>query len=118
MKLAQANPFGEIPIPSPLAKFGAVDATDASGIGNLLNLFLQLLILGAGLFALFNFILAGYMFLSAGDDSKKIEGAWAKIWQSALGLAFAAGSFVLAAIFGWLIFGDFRAIINPQIPTL
>lgn len=115
MKLAQ-GPFGTITAPSPLARFG--DVATGGALGNFLNIILKVMIVGAGLFALFNFILAGYAFLSAGEDSKKIEGAWAKIWQSAIGLAFAAGAFVLAAIFGWLIFGNPNFIINPTIPTL
>ena len=77
-----------------------------------------ILIIGAGIYALFNFIMAGYAFMSAGDDPKKVAGAWSKISQTALGLAFAAGAFVLAAIFGQLIFGQWDFIIRPTIPTL
>ncbi len=111
--LAQSA-FGQIKAPAALEKFGSVES---GGIGNLLNLLLQIMVVGAGIYALFNFVLAGYSFLSAGDDSKKVEAAWAKIWQTALGLAFAAGAFVLAAIFGYLIFGDASAILNPKIIT-
>lgn len=112
--LAQTNPFGKITEPSPLAKF---TGTGDIGIGNFLNLILRIMVVGAGIYALFNFVLAGYSFLSAGDDPKKVEAAWQKIWQTALGLAFAAGAFVLAGIFGYLIFGDWNAILNPAIPT-
>ena len=56
--------------------------------------------------------------MSAGDDPKKVAGAWAMIWQTILGLAVAAGAFVLAAIFGQLIFGSPTFILNPKIPTL
>ncbi|MEK7498068.1 MAG: hypothetical protein AAB656_04070 [Patescibacteria group bacterium] len=104
--------FGEIKAPDALNKFGTVEG---GGIGNLLNLILRMMVIGAGIYALFNFVLAGYSFLSAGDDPKKIEAAWAKIWQTALGLTVAAGAFVLAAIFGWLIFGDPNFILNPKI---
>jgi len=96
--------FGNIPLPSPLAGFGDVEA---GGIGIFLNRILQILI-----------IIAGYSFLSAGDDPKKVAGAWQKIWQTLLGLAFAAGAFVLAAIFGQLIFGNPFFILKPEIPTL
>ena len=68
-----------------------------------------------GLFAFFNLVIAGYGFLSAGDDPKKIEAAWKKIWQSMLGLLFILGSFILAAIFGYLLFGDATAILKPKI---
>ena len=114
MKLAQTNPFGKIDAPQALKNFGDVQS---GGLGKFLNTILRVMIVGAGIYALFNFIIAGYSFLSAGDDSKKVEAAWAKIWQSALGLAFAAGAFVLAAIFGWIIFGDWNFILNPSIPT-
>ncbi len=110
-----ANPFGSIPAPET-ALSGSADAGQA--FGKLLNLVLQALIVGAAIYALINLVLAGYAFMSAGDDPKKVEGAWAKIWQTLLGLAFAAGAFVLAAIFGQLIFGRWDFIVNPVIPTL
>ena len=54
--------------------------------------------------------------MSAGDDSKKVAGAWAKIWQTLLGLAVSAGAFVLAGIFGQLIFNDPMFLLRPTIP--
>ncbi len=114
-KLLSENPFGVITPPSPLAKYGDQPGT---AIGNLIQIAIWILIIGAGIYALFNFLIAGYSFMSAGDDPKKVAGAWSKIWQSALGLALAAGSFVLAALFGQLIFNDPRFILSPKIPTL
>jgi len=107
--------FGQINPPSPIAEFGDIES---GGLGNFLNTILKLMVVGAGVYALFNLVLAGYAFLSAGEDPKKVSGAWNKIWQSILGLTFAAGAFVLAAIFGKLIFGDWNAILSPTIPTL
>jgi hypothetical protein len=110
--LIAQNPFGEIKVPST-----AITATSpGEAIGRLIQLSIWVLIIGAGIYSVFNFILAGYGFLSAGDDPKKISGSWAKIWQTALGLAVAAGAFVLAAIFGQLLFGTPDAILNPQLP--
>ena len=106
--------FGRIPAPSPLARFGSVST---GGLGTFLNLLLNILVVGGSIYALFNLVLAGYAFMSAGDDPKKVAGAWAKIWQTLLGLAFIAGSFVLAAIFGYILFGSFYAILRPDIPT-
>jgi hypothetical protein len=113
MTLLQIN-FGTIGQPEALGNFGTVEG---GAIGTLLNLVFNILIVIAGIYALFNFIFAGYHFLSAGDDPKKIEGAWAKIYQSVIGLLVAAGSLVLAAIFGQLIFGDAMFLIRPVIPT-
>jgi len=85
------------------------------GLTIFINNILKLLIVGAGIYAVINLVLAGYAFMSAGDDPKKVAGAWAKIWQTLLGLAFAAGAFVLAAIFGQLIFKDPGALLQLRI---
>lgn len=116
LKLLTVNPFGTVKLPGTLStKYGDNPGT---AIGTLIQYAIWILIMGAGVYALFNFILAGYDFMSAGDDPKKVAGAWSKIWQTVLGLALAAGAFVLAAIFGALIFGKWDFILNPQIPTL
>lgn len=115
-KLLAANPFGQIAPPDALiSKYGS---EPGSAIGALIQNIIWILIIGAGIYALFNLVLAGYSFMSAGDDAKKVSGAWGKIYQTVMGLAFAAGAFVLAAIFGQLIFGDPTFILNPVIPTL
>lgn len=110
-----SNPFGTVTAPSPLAKYGS---DPGSAIGKLIQYAIWFLIAGAGIYALFNFILAGYAFLSAGDDPKKVAGAWAKIWQTFLGLAITAAAFVISAIIGQLIFGQWDFILNPVIPIL
>ena len=111
--LAQ-NPFGQIS--APQSAFSS--STPEAGIGKLIQLSIWLLIIGAGIYSLFNLVLAGYAFMSAGDDSKKVGAAWAQIYQTIIGLAVSAGAFVLAAIFGQLIFGKWDFILNPVIPTL
>jgi len=107
-----AGIFGQIKPPPGVDKYSG---GQGAGLVKLLNNILRLLIVGAGLFALFNFIIAGYEFITAGGDAQKINQAWAKIWQSLLGLVVAAGSFTLAAVFGKLIFGRWDAILTPTI---
>ena len=114
-KLSATDIFGTIKPPDAISKYSA---SPGVALGTLLNVGLKLIIVVAGIYALLNLIFAGYAFMSAGDDSKKVAGAWAKIWQSMLGLAVTAGAFVLAAIFGQLIFKDPTFILKPVIPTL
>jgi hypothetical protein len=115
MPLFQVLIYGQVPTPEAISSFGSVQS---GAIGVLIQLILQILIIFAGLFALFNLLIAGYAFMSAGDDPKKVAGAWSKIYLSILGLAVVAGSFVLAAIFGWLLYKDFGALLRPAIPIL
>lgn len=110
------NIFGKITLPGTF-KYGELTGEGGTGGGliGFLNNIVRLLIIFGGLFAFFNLILAGYGFLSAGDDPKKMASAWAKIWQSMIGLLFIVGAFVLAAIFGWLLFGNPGALLKPTI---
>ncbi|MCK4588585.1 hypothetical protein KAT60_02090 [Candidatus Woesebacteria bacterium] len=106
------NLFGEVKPPANIVGF---EGLREGGLTTFINNILKLLIVGAGIYAVINLVLAGYAFMSAGDDPKKMEGAWQKIFQTLIGLAFAAGAFVLAAIFGQLIFGDPDALLQLKI---
>ena len=108
-RLAQ---FGTV---NPPPGVNAFDGGNLEGLPLFINVILRTLIMGAGLFALVNFVLAGYAFMSAGGDPQKIQGAWAKIWQTILGLIITAGAFVIATIIGLLIFGDWNAILQIRI---
>lgn len=109
------NIFGTIQQPTELANFGTVEG---GGIGKLLNLFFNIIIVVAGVYTLLNIMFAGYKFITAGNDPKKIQSAIAQIWQSVIGLAIVAGSFIIAAIIGVLFFDGPRSILSPVIQGL
>lgn len=115
--LAQTGFFGQISPPPGIADYGDVTS---GGLIKFANNLLKLLIVGGGLFTFLNIILAGLGYIGAGGDPKRIEQSTNKIWQSILGLVIMAGSFVIAALLGWLLFQDATAILNPRIygPTL
>jgi len=109
------NPFGSITPPEALEKLAPVER---GGLGQLLNVFINVLIVGAGIYSVINIILAGYAFMGASGDPKKVGEARAKIYQTFIGFSIVAGTFVLAAIFGILIFGNWDALLKPKIPTI
>lgn len=88
-----------------------------SGLQLFVSVGVRTLIVIAGIYAFLNIIFAGYAFMSAGGSPEKIAAAWSKIYQTILGLFIAAGSFVLAGIFGQLIFGDYNALLQLRIFT-
>lgn len=112
--LAQDNPFGTVAVPVGLSNFGS---EPGPAFGKLIQFGLRALVVGAGVYAMFNLVLAGYSFMSAGDDSKKVAGAWAQITQTIIGLAFSAGAFVIAGIIGQVLFGYSDFLLRPIIPT-
>ena len=104
--------FGTVDKPPGIKLWGDLAA---GGFVDFLNSVLRLLIVAGGIWTLINIIIAGYQFISSGGKPESIQAAWARIWQSLIGLLFIAGSFVLAAIFGQIIFGRPDAIINPKL---
>lgn len=108
MKNHLSQIFGNVPPPPGVNKY-------SGGITDFISNIIKTLIVGAGIYAVFNLVLAGYAFMSSGDDPKKIQGAWAKIWQTLLGLTVAAGAFVLAGIFGKILFGNYNALIQIRV---
>ena len=111
MKIAQSI-VGEVDPPPGVIKY---DGGALSGLPLFFNNIINFVIVIAGIYALVNIILAGYLFMSAADDPKKMAAATSKIWQSLIGLAIAAGSFTLASIFGKLIFNDYSALLQFQV---
>lgn len=112
--LAGGSPFGTVDIPPGVARFAG---GDVAGVPILLNIIFKSLILIASIMAVINLIMAGYWFISASGDPKRVHDAWTKIWQSLLGLTVAAGAFIIAGVAGRLIFGDANAILQFRIFT-
>lgn len=108
-----ATIWGSVSAPPGVSRWG----TDLTGVQKFLSSIIKTLIVVAGIYALFNLVLAGYDFMSAGGNSEKIAHAWAKIWQTLLGLVVAAGAFVLAAVFGQIVFGNPNALLQIVIYT-
>ena len=104
-----ANPFDKL---SPGSAY--VGTVQGAGLIILVNNLIKTSIVLAGIYAFVNIIIAGYGFLSS-SEPKEMAKSWARIWQSMLGLLIIAGSFVLAAIFGWIIFGDPTALLVPKL---
>lgn len=108
--VAQAPIVGQINNPLLPASYG-----DITGLGLLISNVLRLFFVVAGILALFNFITAGFQYMSSGGDPKAIQSAWNKIMYSLIGLVLMTSAFVLAAIFGYLIFNEPLFMLRPAI---
>ncbi len=86
-----------------------------TGVVPFLTNIIRLVFAVGGLYALFNFIIAGYQYMNAAGDTKALEAAWARIWQTLIGVIIMISAFVFAAIIGQLFFGGAENILNPTI---
>lgn len=107
--------YGQVNMPEFLKRFSPEGTVQGGGLIIFLNLAIQIFFVVAGIFAIWQFISAGWTFMSSGGDQKAIGQARDKILLSLLGLLIMASAFVLAGVFGLIIFGDVTAILQPKI---
>lgn len=98
--------FGTISNPTSYA------SDKGSGLFTLISNLLKFAGVIAGLFFIVQIIMAGFSYMAANGDPKKVDLAWAKIWQSLIGLLIVGSAFVLASVVGKLLGID---ILNFQI---
>lgn len=91
MNLFQLGGTIEAPLKSTYAN---VD----TGFPELLSNIIRLATIFGGLLVLINFILAGYGFITATGDPKKVQDSWTKIWQSLVGLIIIVGALAFVSI--------------------
>lgn len=106
---------GKVTNPLPAAYQNISGGTSGGGLIFFFSNILRLVFVAAGVYAFLNFIIAGYQYMTAGGDSKMLGAAWARIWQSLVGLIFIVGSFAAAALMGKLFFGNWSAILSPSL---
>jgi hypothetical protein len=103
MKKIKTNSNFQLPIfgifgtvANPLA--GKYDSTSGEGLFAFISNIFKLIGTLAGIYMVFQIIMAGYGYISANGDPKKTEAAWAKIWQSVVGLVIIASAFIIAGL--------------------
>ncbi|MFC1711026.1 hypothetical protein ACFLZ1_00410 [Patescibacteria group bacterium] len=103
--------FGNINLPGQLASYGEYNV----GLVKFLNNLYKMIVLGAGLFAIVNFILAGYGIMSSQGDPEKLSKAQSKIWNSIIGLIIIVAAFAIGKLVSWIMFKDAYDITSPII---
>jgi len=106
--------FGNIG--NPLTK----DTVSGTGYGDLastdlvkfLNNVVALIIVIAGIWTVFNFISAGYIYLNSNNQPQKLTDAGNKILQSVIGLAIVATAYTIAGILGFILFKDATKLLD------
>jgi hypothetical protein len=111
--MAATDIVGTITNPMPTA-YKSLTGPNGGLILFLTNI-LRLVFVVAGIYAFINFIIAGFQYMTAAGDTKALNAAWSRIWNSLLGLILVVGSFALAALFSQLIFGDASFILSPKL---
>lgn len=115
--MAQGSVFGDIEAPAGVADFN--DQAGESGIGLLIFIsnMIKFSSVIAGIWVMFNFIFAGFTYVTSNGDSGAYSKIGEKLSLSVTGLVLIVAAYTIAGIISLIIFGDATYIINPQIPT-
>jgi hypothetical protein len=114
--------FGDIEAPVGVSDFND-QAKKASGEKNEIGMliFISNMIkfssVIAGIWVMFNFIFAGFTYVTSNGDSGAYSKIGEKLSLSVTGLVLIVAAYTIAGIISLIIFGDATYIINPQIPT-
>ena len=76
-------------------------------LADIISNILGILTIFAGIWFLFQAIMAGYSYLSAGGDKARIENAWRKLTNALIGLAIVVAAYGLLALLGTFLGVDF-----------
>lgn len=88
---------------------------DQGGLIKFLNNFVSLITVIAGIWTVFNFISAGYIYLNSNNQPQKLTDAGNKILQSVIGLAIVAAAYTLAGILGYILFKDATMLLKFEL---
>lgn len=99
------TPLGSITGLGPLGLEGGDSAV--SVFSTIISWTIGLMTLVAGVYFLFQFITAGYDYMSSQNDKSKIQGAQRKIVNSIMGLIIVIGAYALMGLLGYVFGIDF-----------
>lgn len=109
--------FGAINEPIKYTGYDKIGGTSA-GLAEFGSAIIMLITSISGLVVLFNFISAGYLYLTYPSEPGKLAEAGNKMLYSLIGLAIVASAFILAGAIGLLFFKDSGFLINPVFQNL
>lgn len=113
--MAAGDIIGEIKQPTALNEIVGTGKGGQEAIYTLISRVFVVIGTAAGIFFVIQILLAGFAYISASGDQKKTEAAWAKIYQSIIGLLIISSAFVIASVIGGLLGID---ILNPDITPI
>jgi len=107
---------GKVTPPKGVAEFNTqAGGGDAIGLLIFVSNMIKLVTIVAGVIVLFNFISAGFEYVTSAGDASAANKVRDKITMSIIGLIIIVGSYTVIALLSVVFFGDPGYILNPKI---
>jgi len=106
--------IGEIKPPAAVEDTYGVLGQGAGLTGFISDLIMLITIVG-GIWFLINVLIGGFTLITANGDSKQLADFGGRISMMIIGLIIMVAAPLIAAIIGFMVFGDTMALLNPTI---
>src|SRR3989344_5263168 len=80
--IAQNNPFGQIAKTPGINQFALIAGGGQIGLLVFVSALIKLLVVVAGIWSMFNLILAGFKYITAANDAKAVDTALQRIYMN------------------------------------
>ena len=113
------QPLGTIGEGEGFGAWTKFDDNPGNLLADIISNILGIMTIFAGIWFLFQAIMAGYNYLSAGGDKARIEAAWRRLTNALIGLAIVVAAYGIIALLGtflgvnFLEIGSFFRTIAP-----
>lgn len=87
----------------------------ASGLPSFISNLITIIFIAGGLYAFFNLMIAGFTYITAAGDTKKIEAATLSINTTLIGLVVMVAAAAITGVVSFVLFGSATAILSPTI---
>ncbi len=105
---------GKIAVPPGTDVYTQKSGDDIALIFFLSNM-IKLFTIGAGIYVVFNVILAAFHFINSNGDASAYEKSRIQITQSVIGLLIIVMAYTLTGVVGLIFFGDASIFLDPKI---
>jgi hypothetical protein len=109
--------FGTIEAPAGVDVYQGKVKDGEIGIILFASTLIRLITVAAGIWTMFNFVFAGWIYITSEGDAAAHGKVSSKMTNSIIGLVIVALSYTIAAVIGLLIFNDAGFIINPTLES-
>lgn len=107
--------FGNIENPlntlNPNAGYGGVEQGGAVFISNIV----KLILIAGGITTLFIALFAGFTYITASGDTKKLASAVSSINMALTGMVIMVAAVALTGVISWFLFGSPTVILSPKV---
>jgi hypothetical protein len=111
---------GKITAPQGIVRINSLVGGNATDIGIIIfaSRLLRLATIVAGIWVMFNFIFAGFIYVSSNGDAATHGKVSEKLTYSVIGILIIVIAYTLAAVLSLLFFGDANFILSPELVTI